>query len=180
MTTTLERFATVAADFERRIDSCPPDRWDSPSPCPPWTAREIVAHVIDGFDLVLASAGRPRGADRPEDLVDDWAQAKDAVVDAMSDPETAGRTVPSPMGDFAFKQVVGGVILHDLLAHTWDLARATGQDETLDGDAVRSALAKMTPFDDLLRGPGMFGPKVTPPPDADAQAQLLCFLGRQP
>ncbi len=72
------------------------------------------------------------------------------------------------------------MILHDALAHMWDFARATGQDETLDDEAVESALAKMTPFDDLLRGPSMFGPKVAPPSDADAQTQLLCFLGRQP
>jgi uncharacterized protein (TIGR03086 family) len=102
----------------------------------------------------------------------------DEVLAAMDDPGTAGIAVPGPMGEVAFKPLMGGVMLHDLLVHTWDLARATGQDERLDPEAVRSALAKMRPFDDLLRGPSMFGPRIDPPAGADEQTQLLCFLGR--
>ena len=31
-----------------------------------------------------------------------------------------------------------------------------------------------------MRGPGAFGPEITPPPGADEQTKVLAFLGRQP
>lgn len=30
----------------------------------------------------------------------------------------------------------------------------------------------------MIRMPGVFGPKVEPPPGADLQTRLLCFTGR--
>ena len=44
--------------------------------------------------------------------------------------------------------------------HTWDLARATGQDETLDADKCAAMLAGMEPMDEVLRPSGQYGPKV--------------------
>ncbi|MGH3980561.1 MAG: hypothetical protein ACRDRZ_16435 [Pseudonocardiaceae bacterium] len=34
------------------------------------------------------------------------------------------------------------------------------------------------PMDEMLRTPGVCGPKLDPPPGADEQARLLAFLGR--
>jgi hypothetical protein len=34
-------------------------------------------------------------------------------------------------------------------------------------------------MDAMIRQPGIFGPKLDPPPGADEQTQLLYFLGRQ-
>jgi hypothetical protein len=34
-------------------------------------------------------------------------------------------------------------------------------------------------MDAAIRQPGVFGPKLAPPADADEQTQLLYFLGRQ-
>ena len=175
-----ERFAVVAAGFERRIVECPADRWDEPTPCLPWNARELVEHVLDVFGSVLAAVGATIPDSASSGQLARWHASKAAMLAAVDDPILAAHVIPSPIGDFALKQVVGGVILHDLLIHTWDLARATGQDEQLDPGNVAAALAKMTPFDEFLRGPAMFGPKVTPPPHADEQTQLLCFLGREP
>jgi uncharacterized protein (TIGR03086 family) len=70
--------------------------------------------------------------------------------------------------------------LSDLIVHTWDLARATGGDERIDPDTAGVLLEFLTPNDEALRQSGSFGPKVDPPPGADVQVELLCFLGRQP
>jgi acyl-CoA synthetase (AMP-forming)/AMP-acid ligase II len=43
------------------------------------------------------------------------------------------------------------VFLGDVLIHTWDLARATGQDETLDADEVHRMLVGIEPYDEMLR-----------------------------
>jgi uncharacterized protein (TIGR03086 family) len=66
----------------------------------------------------------------------------------------------------------------DTLIHTWDLARATGQDEALDEEGVTKAMEFLTPIDEAIRRPGGFGTKVEPRPDADAQTRLLNFSGR--
>ena len=64
--------------------------------------------------------------------------------------------------------------------HTWDLARATGQDETLDAETCAAMLAGMEPMDEVLRASGQYGPRVEVPDDADPQTKLIGFIGRDP
>ncbi|WP_353961381.1 hypothetical protein [Antrihabitans cavernicola] len=64
--------------------------------------------------------------------------------------------------------------------HSWDLARATGQDETLDPERCAAMLAGMQSWDAVLRSSGQYGPKVDVPGDADAQTKLIAFIGRDP
>ncbi len=68
----------------------------------------------------------------------------------------------------------------DVVIHTWDLARATGLDETLDQAIVSEMLAGMQPLDEMLRQSGHYGPKVEVADDADDQTKLIAFTGRQP
>lgn len=63
---------------------------------------------------------------------------------------------------------------------TWDLARATGQDETLDPHKCAEMLEGMLPMEDALRQSGHYGPRVHVPDDADIQTKLLAFIGRTP
>jgi hypothetical protein len=72
------------------------------------------------------------------------------------------------------------VYIGDVFLHRWDLARATGQDETLDPDRCARMLAGMEPMDDVMRSSGHYGPRVAVAPDADVQTQLLAFIGRTP
>ena len=81
-------------------------------------------------------------------------------------------------GEQPFESLVGRLLCADTLIHTWDLARATGQDDRLDEEAAERALDFLTPIDDAIRGPGGFAPKLKAPPGADARARLLAFTGR--
>ena len=51
----------------------------------------------------------------------------------------------------------------DVFLHRWDLARATGQDETLDPDKCAAMLEGMLPMDEVLRQSGQYGPRVERP-----------------
>ncbi|MDR6118057.1 hypothetical protein QE370_001241 [Aeromicrobium sp. SORGH_AS981] len=64
--------------------------------------------------------------------------------------------------------------------HTWDLARASGQDVELDPDRCAAMLAGMQPIEDLLRGSGQYGPAVSVPDDASVQDRFVGFIGRDP
>jgi uncharacterized protein (TIGR03086 family) len=81
-------------------------------------------------------------------------------------------------GEQPFESLVGRLLCTDTLIHTWDLARATGQDESLDPGAVAKAIEFLAPIDDAIRRPGGFGPKIDSPPDAGNQTRLLNFTGR--
>jgi hypothetical protein len=64
--------------------------------------------------------------------------------------------------------------------HTWDLARATGQDDRLDADFCAQMLAGMEPMEQVIRSSGQYGPRIPVSSDADAQTRLLGFIGRDP
>jgi uncharacterized protein (TIGR03086 family) len=79
----------------------------------------------------------------------------------------------------SFESLLGRLLCADTLVHTWDLARATGQDESLDEAAATRALEFLLPIDDSIRRPGGFGQRLEAPPTVDAQTQLLAFTGRR-
>ena len=68
----------------------------------------------------------------------------------------------------------------DVFMHTWDLARATGQDDRLDADFCAMLLAGMQPIEDVMRSSGQYGPRIPVDDDADPQTKLLGFIGRDP
>jgi uncharacterized protein (TIGR03086 family) len=85
----------------------------------------------------------------------------------------------------------GGMVLGEFVLHGWDLARATGQDESMDRTDVERLWASNSAIpDDVIEmyrtpdafGPGIevFGPEVQVPADASLQDRLLGFIGRRP
>ena len=68
----------------------------------------------------------------------------------------------------------------DVVIHGWDLARATGQDPSLDPELVAACTEVLEPQLAMLQGSGLFGTPVEVPARADAQTRLLASLGRHP
>ena len=64
--------------------------------------------------------------------------------------------------------------------HTWDLSRATGQDDRLDPAFCAQLLGGMEPIEQIIRSSGQYGPRVEVPAGADTQTRLLGFIGRDP
>ena len=67
-------------------------------------------------------------------------------------------------GEQTFESLVCRLLCADTLLHTWDLARATGQDDRLDPAAVAAALEFLGPLDEAIRRPGGFAAKIEPAP----------------
>ena len=71
-----------------------------------------------------------------------------------------------------------GIAFSDQLLHGWDLARATGQDETMPVGLPEAAYEMIHGrFTDEQRK-GIFKPEVTVAADASAQEKLLAYTGR--
>jgi len=177
---TAARYGTIAAGFTDRLVSIDPEQWSARTPCPDWSVRDLVVHVINTqcrvmtrFDDIVPVEVEPDG-----DLLTQWQAVSGAVTEAVGDDTRAATVVGGMFGEQPFESLVGRMVCTDLLVHTWDLARATGQDERLDPGAVSSAEAFLASIDDNIRVPGGFADKITPSPQADAQTRFLNFAGR--
>jgi uncharacterized protein (TIGR03086 family) len=178
-----QRYAAVSGAFDRRVRAVPADRWDSPAPCEGWVARDIVRHLYEWVPSVLAPGGVvfTKALGDPDDPVASWAALHDALGAALDDPAIAAHEFDAgPPGTMTVEHAIDMLVVGDLFVHTWDLARATGLDETLDAEFAAAMLAGMEPMDAMLRASGHFGPRVEVSPDADPVTRLIAFTGRRP
>jgi len=178
-----QRHREVAALFTDRVLGT--EDWDAPAPVAGWTARDVVVHLVEWFPSFLTAGSDvklPAGPDPAADPVAAWLAHADAVQAVLNDPETAGRVFDHPRipGELPLPVAIDRFYVSDVFMHTWDLARATGQDERLDPEFCATLLAGMEPIDELLRTSGQYGPKVEVPEDADVQSRMLAFIGRDP
>ncbi|HEX5492981.1 MAG TPA: TIGR03086 family metal-binding protein [Mycobacteriales bacterium] len=177
-----ERYERTVAGFATRLKNVPADLWSAPTPCTEWTVRDLVAHVIGTHWRIdaLRTGSEPVAVDPTGDLWAQWQSATDTIREAVGDEAWAAATVVHRvMGEMPFESVVSGLLCTDLLGHTWDLARATGQDERLDPDAVAASMAFAVTADEPMRRSGAFAAKIEPAPGADAQTRYLNFCGRR-
>ena len=164
--------------------------WDVPAPVAGWTARDVVEHLVTWLPEFLESRGF-RGLDKLDQRTDHrtdrrlvgpaaaW-EAHAAGVQALLDGPDADVRIDDPHLGGSLGEVLDRIYTADVFMHTWDRARATGQDDTLDPEACAAMLAGMRPIEDAMRSSGHYGPRVDVPADADAQTQLLGFIGRDP
>jgi uncharacterized protein (TIGR03086 family) len=176
-----DRYRRLSTAFADRVAAVPTDAWDSPTPCEEWTARDLVAHLVEVHGMFLGLVGREL---RPGPSVDDdplgaFVSARNQVQADLEDPERAGAEYDGYFGRTTFAETVDRFLGFDLVVHGWDLARATGQDERIPPEDVRRVWADTEVFGDAMRSSRTCGPAIEPPPGADEQARLLAYLGRR-
>lgn len=190
MTEIADRFRRRADVFESLVVATRPDQWSSPSPCDQWDSRGVVEHVVVMLGVMLRPFERdlspaPGVADDP---LAAFRAARADVEAVLDNSAEADRPVQTPAaGEMPADQMIDEVVSQDLVFHGWDLAKATGQDATIDPAEVEAALPatlSLPPemYEPEAFGPGIvvFGPKVAVPDDAGPQDQLLGLLGRDP
>lgn len=177
-----EEHRWVAGGFTERVRGA--TDWDAPSPVDGWVARDVVRHLVEWFPAFLEAGAGIRldsGPSVDDDPLEAWQVHSDAVQELLDDPATPSRVLGNRhIGDLPLDQAIDRFYTSDVFMHTWDLARATGQDETLDPEKCAELLAGMEPMDEVLRQSGQYGPKVEVPASADVQTRMLAFIGRDP
>ncbi|MDH2428769.1 TIGR03086 family metal-binding protein [Sphaerisporangium sp. TRM90804] len=177
-----ERHRQIAGLFTDRVLGAPD--WDAPAPVAGWTARDVVRHLTEWFPSFLASGAGidlPRGPSVDENPVAAWRIHSDAVQALLDDPETAHRKLSNRhIGLVPLDTGIDRFYTADVFMHTWDLSRATGQDDRLDPDFCVHLLAEMEPLEQAIRSSGQYGPRVEVPDDAGPQTRMLGFIGRDP
>jgi uncharacterized protein (TIGR03086 family) len=168
------------------VDGVAERQLDLPTPCDGWSVRELLNHIVAGnFWAAELAAGKTIAevGDRldGDTLGDDPQAAYRASAEVAAAAFNAPGAMEAPCA-VSYGPVPGEVYcghrILDVAIHGWDLAKATGQDTTLDPALVDAITAIIAPQIDLLEGSGMFGTTVGVGADADAQTRLLAQLGR--
>jgi uncharacterized protein (TIGR03086 family) len=176
-----DHYRDLAAKFTATVEAVPTDRWSSPSPCDGWTAHDIVQHVVDTQREIVTKVGLelPSEPSPEADPVGAWFATRDAMQEILDDPDRANLEYDGYFGRTSLAATVDAFYAFDLVVHGWDLARATGLDETIadaDLDFVESVAAGMG---ESIRMDGVCGPALEVPESADRTTRVLAFLGRQ-
>lgn len=188
MTDLVAVYGQAVAGFGGLVGAIGADQWGSSTPNTEWDVRALVSHVLvenlwvppllDG--MTIAEVGdRLDGDQLGDDPGAAWAAATQAAVAAVGKEGVLDETVHLSFGDFPGSGYVSQLVC-DHLIHAWDLARAIGANEQMDGELVEFVTAFLTPQAEDWRAGGAFGPKVDLPAGADAQSQLLALTGRRP
>jgi uncharacterized protein (TIGR03086 family) len=155
-----ERHRRIAEGFTARVEGA--KDWDAPAPVAGWAARDVVRHLVEWLPGLLSSGAGvelPKGPSADADPVAAWQVHCTAVQALLDDPGTPQRILSNPhLGEVPLDQAIDRFYTSDVFMHTWDLARATGQDDRLDAEFSAMLLGGMEPMDAILRSSGQYGP----------------------
>ena len=161
------------------------DQLDSPTPCSDWELRALLAHTIG----VVINMGRGASGTDLLDSVNEVRLADDpgAQFRSEADRTLAAWIAHGPEGEVNIgagpMPVSAGLSINvlDTATHSWDIARATGQDANLpDALASTALVAAQVVVSDEVRGFAGIEPAVPVKDDASPTDRLVAFLGRRP
>lgn len=193
MTTDLRPATATLAGLIRGVHD---DQLASVTPCGGITVGELLDH-IDNLSLAFTAAGtreflpdggQPRQPDASR-LGTDWRDRLPAQLDGLAaawQPDDAWSGTTRVGGGEMPAAIAGSAGLNEVIVHGWDLAAATGQrypaDDPSLGEALQAAYGWASAVAEQNPGgtPGLFGPPVGVPGDAQVLDRLLGATGRQP
>jgi uncharacterized protein (TIGR03086 family) len=184
-------YRRAVAQTEAVVAAVTPDQFALLTPCPEYDVRALLAHITGGLTrAALVGEGDPDALARramadgvPDDGWPDAYRAAAARANAAwADDAKLDALVEVPWGKIPGRFALAGYV-QEVLAHGWDLAKATGQPTEGDPELALFALAgakRILPPD--IRGADdvPFGPVVDVPADATPYTQLAAWLGRHP
>jgi uncharacterized protein (TIGR03086 family) len=177
-------FQRIAGDeFGRRVHGV--TDWSAPTPDDEWDVRALVAHVteeqqwvpplLDGRSLRQAKLMlEPLG----DDLVVEWDTHQERASRAWRSHDERQHVQLSYDTVTALHYLREQVA--DVAIHAWDLARAIGDDETLDESLVAAVWTVFEPQRETLEASGLYAPPVAIDDSAPLQTRLLALTGRDP
>jgi uncharacterized protein (TIGR03086 family) len=160
------------------------DQLAAPTPCREWDVQTLVAHTMGVIvnmgrgargEELLAHASLPLDADLGAQFRSESDRTLAAWIARGLEGEVNVGAGPMPA------QAAVSINLVDTTTHSWDIARATGQDGSLPEELAATVLSVGQGFitDDLRKRVGFDAP-VPVARDAGPTEQLVAFLGRQP
>jgi uncharacterized protein (TIGR03086 family) len=157
----------------------------SPSACDQWDLRTLLNHILGaGWMFTLANRGESVGEDGGDLVGDDHVAACAALAEAnlasWRAPDALEGERAFPFGTFPAPMALL-INVGEVAVHAWDLAKATGQDGTIDPEVAALLLDfyRGLPLEEF-RAHGAFGPEVEIDPEAPTADRVLALLGFEP
>jgi len=180
MTTTATLYDTAHRSLAAVLGAVPEEGWTRPSPCADWSARDVVAHLVDTQRDFLGQHGVDLGPapDVAGDPAAAWRDHAKRVAEGIADDAVTAAEYDGHFG----RTTVGGTLeqfyVWDMVVHRWDVARAAGLDAGLTDAELDRVSAGADSFGKALYMEGICRPAVTVPADADRATRVLARLGR--
>lgn len=167
------------------------DELIAPTPCPDWTVAALLDHLMSlAYAFTRAAHKRtdapgiaePQPPASAQHLSRHWRHRLPVLLEdlatAWKDP--ASWTGTSRAGGVTMPATSSGAVaMTELIMHSWDLARATGQEYAADPrtlEVLIEFLAQGPP----VGTPGLFGPAVPTDSEATLLDQAVALSGRDP
>lgn len=173
------------------ITTTDPADADLPTPCAEFDVAALIGHLVAIPTRIAHIVGGGDAFEVPSELdiparawASEWAKARATVDESLAPDDVLQRPFRAPFRTMP-TAVALGLYVTEFLIHGWDLARATGREDQLDG-ALANGIASVAlpqirqaiPADGRDAIP--FGPVVEVPESASPFAQLLGWYGRDP
>ncbi|WP_436845466.1 TIGR03086 family metal-binding protein [Streptomyces sioyaensis] len=180
----LYAYDQVTRDVLALVGAVRPEDLALPTPCAGWTVRQLLDHMVwENLMATSIAEDAPRTDHTADHLGDDhlaaFADSARAALAAFTGSGMLHRTYGpyEAPGAMIVQQVVV-----ELLAHGWDLARATGAPTVLAPEVAEETLAAARRiYGAAPRTAGSsFAPERPAPAGASAADRLAAFLGRDP
>jgi uncharacterized protein (TIGR03086 family) len=172
---------------EQRIAATRRDQFGASTPCSEWDVEALLTHMFSTivYYTLLAEHAEvdTQGMVVPSIKDGDYGalyrRASAAALRAWAAPRVLDRPCRHAIAGSVSGSYALGIHAADVLIHSWDLARATGQDELMEPAPAWFALQM---FHIVLAKEKsrryLFDPQVAVPDSSDAQTRLLAFTGR--
>ena len=161
------------------------DQLNTSTPCTEWTVQALINHnikVSQFFNSILTGTG---GVNPMEVNVPLPAEGAAAAFEAATSGLLATakatdleKVVEAPFGSMPAGQLLM-IPFGDMLIHKWDLAKATGQDTSLDSGLAEVCYHVLEGVLEGGRDPNNFSGAISVPANASIQDKLIAFTGRQ-
>lgn len=188
MSDNLRMYTRALYEFDHVVRRVPDSTWDNSTPCPDWSVRDVVGHVIavqryieslvEGTDVPMNPYNEP-GRYAGKDPAATWRAARDAALGALDGPGVISRRVRTFRAEETIDSQIGWNVV-DTVAHAWDVAQGAGMALTLSEDLVEHAIVQAAPMVDNFRRPPFFAAATVESDADDSSARLLRMLGREP
>jgi uncharacterized protein (TIGR03086 family) len=188
MTNLLPQLTAASAEASRIVRGVSPDQLAGRTPDTEWDVRTLANHLVlwTAYNFEL----RARGESVPDDWQQrdftaepGWADAYAAQLDralaAWSDPavwEGEMKVSDSAMPATA----IAGLMLLELVLHSWELAVATGQEFHVPGVAEAATVGLVEEYAEMYRQYQGFAEALPVPADATPFDRALALSGRDP
>ena len=145
--------------------------------------RQLVSHMVNSSRNIKSIMAGNGPQEAPANVLGDdplatFDEVTTAAIAAFSAPGAMQKTVTTRRGEQeAGAYAVGQT--QEMLVHGWDLAKAIGQDTTMDAELVTVQYDRALAKRERMRTTGVFGDSEPPVPEnADLQSKYLALLGR--